>query len=185
MAAHDSAKTCCKRGHPFSAENTRVYQGRRICKTCVRDKSRVWYLTHPARHRETTRRWRERNRLRWSELNLRNQRQARAKNPEKYRRFTRDNNRKMKREVFAHYGDGQARCVRCGFADLDALCLDHVNNDGAAQRRASTDKVKGGLTLYRRLRQSGYPTGFQTLCGNCNMIKEAERHRAARMVSDG
>jgi hypothetical protein len=30
-------QTHCKHGHPFSEDNTRVYAGKRVCRTCARD----------------------------------------------------------------------------------------------------------------------------------------------------
>lgn len=38
--AHWSAKTQCPHGHPYDAENTRIYRGRRFCRECHRIRSR-------------------------------------------------------------------------------------------------------------------------------------------------
>ena len=176
MAKYNAAQTACKRGHPFTEENTRLYQGRRICRTCVRDQSRIWVLTHPDRHRENVRRWRSQNPERWAQINIENQRRARARNPDRHRRRLRDYHWTLKKEALARYGNGEPRCVSCGFYNIDALCLDHINNDGAAQRRLSP-KTHIGVELYRTLRRAGYPQGFQTLCANCNQIKEVRRRR--------
>ncbi len=35
-------KTHCPAGHPYSAENTRLYQGRRYCKECSRRHGREY-----------------------------------------------------------------------------------------------------------------------------------------------
>lgn len=37
---HNVAKTHCPQGHPYDAENTRLYQGRRYCKTCSNRRTR-------------------------------------------------------------------------------------------------------------------------------------------------
>lgn len=37
--ADNARKTHCVRGHPFDAENTAVYNGKRSCKQCNRDKT--------------------------------------------------------------------------------------------------------------------------------------------------
>jgi hypothetical protein len=34
-AAQNVAKTHCKRGHPLSGDNIRMYRGERVCKACV------------------------------------------------------------------------------------------------------------------------------------------------------
>lgn len=37
-------KTHCPWGHPYSGTNLKVYQGRRFCRTCGKDRSRRFYL---------------------------------------------------------------------------------------------------------------------------------------------
>lgn len=41
LAQVQRAKTHCPAGHPYDDENTRVYQGRRYCKTCHRERTRA------------------------------------------------------------------------------------------------------------------------------------------------
>jgi hypothetical protein len=89
----------------------------------------------------------------------------------------------LKAEVIAHYSDGTSRCVGCGFGDIDALCLDHIADDGAEHRKAlgiSSRGGGGGMRTYEALRAAGYPAGIQVLCANCNLIKEVQRKRAMR-----
>ena len=59
-------------------------------------------------------------------------------------------------------------CVKCGFNDLRALSIDHINGGGDKDRR-EVDKQ-----IYRWLRKNNYPEGYQTLCMNCQFIKRAE-----------
>lgn len=76
----------------------------------------------------------------------------------------------LRKLVLAHYGaGGEAVCVGCGYADLRALSLDHLNGDGNAHRR----RIKKWLYLW--IKQQGFPEGYQTLCMNCQMIKAAEK----------
>lgn len=78
--------------------------------------------------------------------------------------------RPVKIDVLEHYGGGKLACVRCGFSDIRALTLDHVNGNGADDR-----KLRGsGGRLYFYLRRFGYPEGYQTLCMNCQFIKAHE-----------
>jgi len=81
---------------------------------------------------------------------------------------------KVKAEVLTHYGNGILVCVRCGFSDIRALSLDHIDGTGWSERRS-------GHALYHQLRRKGYPTGYQTLCMNCQFIKRQENneHRIA------
>ena len=39
-ALHQAEKTHCPQGHEYTDENTRVYRGKRICKTCKRERNR-------------------------------------------------------------------------------------------------------------------------------------------------
>ncbi len=87
-----------------------------------------------------------------------------------------------------HYCIGLIQCSKCGFEDIRALCIDHINGDGANHRRqiTSNDLSKkprdgGGSNTYRWLKRNGYPEGFQVLCFNCNQIKECEQ-RDIRIV---
>jgi len=74
--------------------------------------------------------------------------------------------------VLTYYGGGKVACIQCGFSDARGLCIDHINNNAGGNKRK-----KLGLNFYRQLKRSGFPPGYQTLCANCNQIKEAERRR--------
>jgi len=95
---------------------------------------------------------------------------------EKAIRYGREYRQKRKCDILTHYGNGKCVCVRCGFDDIRALCIDHINGDGAKHRKqiGDGDNVKGGAYLYRWLQINKYPEGFQTLCFNCNQIKKVE-----------
>lgn len=73
--------------------------------------------------------------------------------------------------VFEHYGTS---CVCCGESEPLFLTLDHINNDGASQRKVA--KHSGGLNWYTKLasliRKGSAPNDLQTLCFNCNCGKE-------------
>jgi hypothetical protein len=71
----------------------------------------------------------------------------------------------MRLEVLQHYG---GKCACCGETEVKFLGIDHINNDGAAHRKAIGG---GGNTTYRWLIKHGYPPGFQVLCHNCNLAK--------------
>lgn len=60
------------------------------------------------------------------------------------------------------------QCAHCGFNDLRALQLDHINGDGAREKTSN----RGG-TYYRRAVEAGH-SKFQVLCANCNWIKRAD-----------
>lgn len=75
----------------------------------------------------------------------------------------------LKMEVFRHYAnDNNPKCVKCGFNDIRALCLDHVNGDGNHRSK----KCSSGYTFYCYLKKNKYPEQLQVLCANCNLIKQ-------------
>jgi len=84
--------------------------------------------------------------------------------------------------VLTHYGNGRLACVLCGYSNLDALQLDHVNDDGYLERAArdGRHRLKAGVHFYALLLRRRLPPGFQTLCANCNALKQATVWRARR-----
>jgi hypothetical protein len=69
-------------------------------------------------------------------------------------------------EAFRVYGDGI--CALCGEPRHEFLCLDHIHNNGAEERRV----LGGGVHLYRYLKKLNWPKGdYRVLCHNCNMSK--------------
>jgi hypothetical protein len=84
---------------------------------------------------------------------------------------------KIRLEVLAFYSDNTMKCRNCGYSDVRALCLDHINNDGAKYRKEKyNDSRQGGGTidLFNYLRKNNYPSGYQVLCWNCNHIKHLD-----------
>lgn len=89
---------------------------------------------------------------------------------------SRERRRVVKYEVMAHYSSSeQPKCKMCGFSDIRALVIDHMDNNGAEERRMSgRGSKRGGSEFYAYLKRSKYPEGYQTLCYNCNIIKHIE-----------
>jgi hypothetical protein len=88
---------------------------------------------------------------------------------------------RIKTEVLTHYGNGKCACVKCGFSDIRALSIDHINGNGSQERNK---KVR--VFCYNWLRSNNYPDGYQTLCMNCQFIKRIEQgeHRWRKSGSD-
>ena len=82
--------------------------------------------------------------------------------------ITRDRGKRLelKAKVLTYYGRGKLSCLVCGFDDMRALTIDHIEGGGREHRR----KEKIG-NMYQWLVEQSYPTGYQTLCMNCNFIK--------------
>lgn len=84
--------------------------------------------------------------------------------PEEVKQVQRDRAAKRwkesKKAVFDHYG---RVCVCCGETDELFLTIDHIDNDGNKQRKAS-----GTNSQYSLILRDGFPSNLRTLCYNCN-----------------
>ena len=100
---------------------------------------------------------------RWSRENL-----------SRKRRHARKSYRKLKLDVLTAYSKGPPFCRCCGEKHVEFLALDHVNNDGASQRRALSNgrRERSNDKVYRWARANGYPPTLLVLCHNCNAAKE-------------
>jgi hypothetical protein len=70
--------------------------------------------------------------------------------------------------------------VKCPWncSDIDVLTIDHINDDGADQRRKLYGgRTGGGSRFYKWLIKNNFPEGYQVLCCNCQRKKEMERLR--------
>ena len=85
----------------------------------------------------------------------------------------RDRLRERKIEVLTHYGNGRLACVRCGFTDLRALSIDHIEGRGNRHRQG---KLRTSASFYAWLKKNNYLGGYQTLCMNCQFIKRDENN---------
>ena len=162
-----------------------------ICKICgkprwAKDLCRTHYETHRARiyranHPEYVQRGKERTKLYRRKL---------RENPaikDKFRLECKEWRKKLRHEVLSHYSSGQFKCVKCGYSDMRALCLDHTNNDGAQHRKSLNPNENGrhgnAVGVYLDLKRRGFPEGYQILCHNCNRIKEVERYEQFTIYS--
>lgn len=76
--------------------------------------------------------------------------------------------------VLSHYGrGGKPVCIRCREDRLPCLSIDHIDGGGREDRR---NRGKVGGSLYSQLIKEGFPTGFQTLCMNCQWVKRFENN---------
>ena len=78
----------------------------------------------------------------------------------------------LKLKILTHYGDGKCACVLCGFDDIRALSIDHINGNGTQHRKA--EGISGGRQFYVWLKKNSLPEGYQTLCMNCQYIERSQ-----------
>src|SRR3989304_1647430 len=79
----------------------------------------------------------------------------RDNHPEKIKEYNKKNSRihrlNLKLETLYHYSYGTMECQCCGESILEFLSIDHINNNGAEERR----KFGNGYALYLWLRKNG------------------------------
>lgn len=75
---------------------------------------------------------------------------------------------KMRRAFFEMYGH-KCACPGCNETLERFLTIDHVNNDGAQERKGKSDQ--SGILAYREALREYRPDKYQVLCYNCNCGK--------------
>lgn len=63
------------------------------------------------------------------------------------------------------------KCKRCGFTDIRALQIDHINGGGYREIRKHSAKIRYKLVLKS---VENKENKYQLLCANCNWIKRYE-----------
>jgi len=71
-------------------------------------------------------------------------------------------------------------CVHCGFSDIRAIQIDHINGDGSEQLKEFGSNREIMMTYYlKHLDQA--KEDLQILCANCNWIKRDENDECKRI----
>lgn len=71
-----------------------------------------------------------------------------------------------RQNCFDGYG---GKCVCCAESNYAFLTIDHVNQNGAEERKKN--QSAGGVLLYKKLVELGFPAGYQLMCFNCNCAR--------------
>jgi len=154
---HDNLKRCCICKLYLPLDNFHKNKGSRdglskYCKSCNTNKQNIYYRKHP-------------------DIVISNNLKYRQKNPDKVRAWVNKSYLLMRTKVLTHYGNDKCACVKCGFDDIRALSIDHIN--GYGKKPTKTYSNRSGTGLYYWLVRLNYPEGFQTLCMNCQFVKRA------------
>lgn len=64
------------------------------------------------------------------------------------------------------------KCIRCGFNDIRALQLDHINGGGLREVKIKGNNIVMYLSYSKN--HDELKSKLQVLCANCNWIKRAE-----------
>lgn len=132
--------------------------------------NRRWYEAHKEQQQEKARERHRKNAVHIREYGI----IYRQTHKEELYEKNRAKKRNLKIKALTHYGKNKLACVRCGFVDIRALSIDHINGEGYKHRKIG--KAKLGSSFYRQLKDQGYPEGYQTLCMNCQWIKRFENN---------
>jgi hypothetical protein len=115
-----------------------------------------YYQKTKEKQKAKTKLWKENNKVKtkiWEEDNKEKRKETnlkyRLKNKEKLSKKNKLDAQRLKKEVMAAYG---GCCSCCGETILDFLTIDHINNDGAEQRRVL--KHSSGTQFYNWLKRN-------------------------------
>lgn len=130
----------------------------KICKSC---------------HNEANKDWRKSNREKVNQYAL----DAYYRNPKKHHKAVNKARVRLRHEMIQRYGKC---CSNCGINDVDVLDIDHIENNGAEDRKNNLY----GYNLYRKLKKQGWPKdNFQLLCKNCNWKKHLSNIRSSSITN--
>ena len=77
--------------------------------------------------------------------------------------------KEFRMQIITAYGH---KCTCCGITQYEFLTIDHVNNDGAEERKAINGANIANRKIYQKIIDDGYPDRYQILCWNCNAAKQ-------------
>lgn len=80
---------------------------------------------------------------------------------------TSNGNRKVRAEVFSHYGNA---CACCKETISEFLTIDHIGGWGK-NHKTKSGKRYGGAALYRWIVKNNFPLSLRILCWNCNLAQ--------------
>lgn len=138
---------------------------------------RKYYLNHKSEIIDYNRHWREKNREHVREYS-RNYYKGHSEDINKSTMKWYEKNKVRQRELSRKRLSDKRQslvdllgtvCAQCGFADIRALQIDHINGCGKKERR----RFKGSTSLYAYYLKhpDEAKEKLQVLCANCNWIK--------------
>jgi len=101
----------------------------------------------------------------WVQKHKEQNRKYRENNRQKIRELSKKYHERLKLQVLIHYGGDPPKCS-CGFSDIRALTIDHINGGGRKHRSQMH------IMFYQWIKKNHFPDGYQVLCMNCQFIKE-------------
>ena len=130
----------------------------------IRAVNREGYKTNPEKHKQMCKRWRMASGNGTRRNAIRRQRYQVHREEELTQR--KELHRQMRALVLEAYGN---KCTCCGESTFEFLTIDHINGNGATERK---ELRLTGSKLYWKLRKEGFPKdNYRILCLNCNAAR--------------
>lgn len=104
------------------------------------------------------------------------QRDYKRRNKDKVRFWNQRSKLKNKIEVLSHYAN-PLKCSMCSEEDIIVLTLDHIDDNGAEERKQFAKEYGYALlgsSFYYWLKKNNYPKGYQVLCPTCQLRKRSK-----------
>lgn len=127
--------------------------------------------------------WQRDNKVRFNSIQKKHRDKKFVVTVERNRKSSRECYRKLRHELLLKVSEGEIKCKVCGFDDIRALQIDHIEGGG---RRLLGNKP---MNHYRALLLDiELQNKCQILCANCNSIKRYEKEengKAKRNIWEG
>jgi hypothetical protein len=81
---------------------------------------------------------------------------------ESWKKYSREKIRKTRACIVEKLGN---KCISCGYTDIRALQIDHINGGGGSERKIY------GWKYFKYLNELKNLSDYQLLCSNCHSIK--------------
>lgn len=104
------------------------------------------------------------------------------KKPEKVKKSIAKHFQKLRLKIIDHYTKGQRKCMcpGCDIDILEFLQIDHINNDGDADRK----RFGRGPAFYYYIIKNNFPKKYQILCMNCNLGRGRSKNKICPHVQN-
>lgn len=123
---------------------------------------------------DKAKRWNQKHREQRNKIN----RDYRKKHPEKVKEWRQKYWKNLRNSALNCVGNGAILCSHCGFSNIKAIQIDHINGEGLSSKKGLTT---GGF--YRRILKMSIEEvkeKYQLLCANCNWIKRVENNEVKK-----
>jgi len=96
--------------------------------------------------------------------------------------YYRKKRKELRFKIIKHYSKGKMCCAQCGEKKICVLHLDLIKGRGLQYRlKMGCDS---SISFFRWIVKNNFPSGFQILCVNCNLVKRYEENECCLSDDD-